>query len=91
MDATTDNRWHLDKKVPISIIVVLVMQAASGLWLLADMRRDIDVLKVQFVQQRDRDKQQDEQFQQAMHLVRTEMRAISDKLDRLIERNQGKP
>lgn len=91
MDATTDNRWHLDKKVPISIIVVLVMQAASGLWLLADMRRDIDVLKVQFVQQRDRDKQQDEQFQQAMQLVRTEMRAISDKLDRLIERNHTKP
>jgi hypothetical protein len=90
MDAT-DNRWHLDKKVPISIIVVLVMQAASGLWLLADMRRDIDVLKVQYAQQRDRDEKQDEQFAQAMTLVRTEMRSISDKLDRLIERNQNKP
>ena len=86
MATADDGRWHLDKKVPISIIVVLLFQGASGLWLIADMRKDIDILKVQMNEQHIRDQRQDEGFAAALGLIRTEMRAISDKLDRLIER-----
>lgn len=27
-----DNRWHLDKKVPISLIVALTLQGGAGIW-----------------------------------------------------------
>lgn len=80
--------WHLDKKVPISIIVVLLMQAASGLWMIASMRRDIDVLAVQVRDQGERDKRQDEALGQAVSLIRSDLKGVADKLDRLIERSQ---
>lgn len=30
--AQDDGQWHLDKRVPIALIVTLVFQAAAGLW-----------------------------------------------------------
>lgn len=82
--------WHLDKKVPVTIILALLMQAAGGLWLIADMRKDLELLKAHSVSsvqgQRDRDDRQDRQQAEAMALVRVELQNIVAKLDRLIER-----
>ena len=33
--------WHLDKRVPVSIIIVLVLQLAGGAWVASEMRGDI--------------------------------------------------
>lgn len=33
-----DNNWHLDKKVPLALIAVLVVQFASGLLAFASVR-----------------------------------------------------
>lgn len=39
----TAEHWHLDKKVPITMILVLLVQLASGLWFAARMvQRDED-------------------------------------------------
>lgn len=34
--------WHLDKRVPVSIIIVLIVQIAGGAWLASEMRGDIN-------------------------------------------------
>lgn len=81
-----DGHWHLDRKVPISIILALLLQGASGLWLLAEMRKDIDILKLQMTEQHARDQRQDDSFAAGITLLRSEIKAMSDKLDRLIER-----
>lgn len=38
----SDTGWHLDKRVPVSIILVLILQFAGGAWLASQMRGDID-------------------------------------------------
>lgn len=32
MSEYNDNRWHLDKRVPVAIIVTLILQAAAAVW-----------------------------------------------------------
>jgi hypothetical protein len=32
MAADTDKQWHLDKRIPIAMIVALFVQFASGVW-----------------------------------------------------------
>lgn len=34
--------WHLDRRVPVSIIAVLVVQLIGGLWFMFQLRSDID-------------------------------------------------
>ena len=48
----SDTGWHLDKRVPVSIMVLLLAQFASGIWMFASMdgniqknARDIDRLE----------------------------------------------
>jgi Tfp pilus assembly protein PilO len=36
------NGWHLNRSVPISIIIVLMVQLAGGLWFAFQLRSDID-------------------------------------------------
>ena len=81
-----DNRWHLDKKVPVGIILVLLFQGAAGIWAIADIKKDVELLKDARVEQRDRDSRQDKATAEAVNLVRSDIKALSEKLDRLIER-----
>ena len=37
MAGDTASHWHLDKKVPITLILVLLVQFGSGLWFAARM------------------------------------------------------
>ena len=83
-----DNGWHLDKKVPISIILVIVMQGVAGLWVIADIKKDIEILKASMVQQRERDDRQDKASIDAASLIRSDLRELGQKMDRLIERNK---
>lgn len=84
--------WHLDRKVPISIIALILMQGAAGLWAVADIKKDVEVLKVQAVQgqaqQHDRDDRQDKQATEALGQVRAQLERVESKLDRLIERQK---
>lgn len=83
--AATDG-WHLDKRVPVSIILVLISQFVAGLWVIADMRKDIDVLKVQMMDTRTRQNEQTVQLQVYFSNVREDIKAVDTKLQRLIEK-----
>lgn len=78
--------WHLDKKVPITLIIVLLAYGVSGLWIVADMKKDIEILKTQYIMQRDRDERQDRDMTEGLSRLRESLRAMDGKLDRLIER-----
>lgn len=82
----TKESWHLDKKVPISLIVVLIMQAAAGIWAVADIKKDVELLKAANVEQRLRDERQDKTTSESVNLLRADIKELSQKMDRLIER-----
>lgn len=50
--AEVDHGWHLDRRVPVSIIVVLLAQFATGIWVASSMsaqieRNTIDISRVE--------------------------------------------
>ena len=80
--------WHLDKKVPLSLIFAMLVQAGMVIWAIADIKKDVEVLKAQSTTQNQRDARQDADMQGAMTLLRESLRNLNDKLDRLIERDR---
>jgi hypothetical protein len=85
-----DSKWHLDKKVPISIIVAMFAQFGGGLWFISKLDARVVALEALQTAQRERDERQDLTAAGAVALVRSDIRDVSQKLDRLIERG-GKP
>lgn len=81
--------WHLDKKVPISIIVVLLAQIVGGLWFLSKLDSRIGALESAKVEQAARDSRQDSDNASAVTLLRDDFREmrrdLGGKLDRLVE------
>ena len=77
--------WHLDRKVPVAIILVIASQFVGGLWVLAEMRKDIEVLKMQMSEQRVRDDRQDKTGADAMSLVRAQLDRIEGNQYRMAE------
>ena len=81
-------QWHLDKKVPLSLIFAMLVQAAMVIWAIADIKKDVEVLKVQSISQHDRDERQDKNAAESYALIRQQLEKIDSKLDRLFERGR---
>ena len=90
MAIVADNQWHLDKRVPISIILAMLGQFAGGLWFIARLDARIIALETAQVAQAERDQRQDTNHNQSFELLRSDMRDVMTRLDRLIEREHGK-
>lgn len=81
--------WHLDKKVPLSLIFAMVVQVIVVTMFFADIKRDVELLKAKTenIEQRyDSDKLT---LRDNFTIFRDQFKAMDQKLDRLIER--GKP
>jgi hypothetical protein len=85
-----EGQWHLDKKVPLSLIFAMLVQAAMVIWAIADIKKDVEVLKAAMVQQIDRDSRQDKAASDAVSLVREDIKEVKLMLSRLIDR-QDRP
>lgn len=85
-EAEGELEWHLNRGVPISIILAILTLAASGIWLVAEIRRDIDLLKAAQAAQHERDERQDKAQAEGLALVRADLHDIKTQLARLIER-----
>lgn len=83
-----DDQWHLDKKVPISLIFALLCQFAAGLWAFADLKKDVELLKADAVVLHQRDDNQAVTFKDSMKVLQDQLMRLDTKLDRLIERSK---
>lgn len=81
--------WHLDKKVPLSLIFAMLVQAGGVVWAIANIKKDVEVLKMQttseFLGQHERDRRQDDQAAAALSLIRAQLERMENKMDRVIE------
>ena len=84
--APVEQGWHLDKKVPLSLILAMIVQVAMVITAIADIKKDVEVLKAQVATQASRDARQDNDMREAMSLLRASFSELNNKLDRLIER-----
>ena len=45
--------WHLDKRVPIALIITMFLQMAAGIWWASQLNSDVNFLKNQIVSLKD--------------------------------------
>lgn len=86
----TEDSWHLDKKVPISLILGLILQSAMVIYAFVDLRKDVDHLKLQVVAQVGVDQKQDADRKEDKTYLIAVLQTLDAKLDRLIERGLRK-
>ena len=80
--------WHLDRKVPLTLIFAMLVQAAMVILAVADIKKDVELLKADNVVLHQRDTQQQVDNNAALALIRQQLERFEGKLDRLIERNK---
>ena len=78
--------WHLDKKVPITLIVIMMAQFVAVIIWLTDLKKDVELLKQDTTALHVRDSQQADSFREALKLMQDQFSRMDSKLDRLIER-----
>jgi len=86
MTTPAKESWHLDKKVPLSLIFAMLIQAAMVIWAVADIKKDVEILKSRVTAQQDRDDRQDKSMSDAVQQFVSRLERIDSKLDRLIEK-----
>jgi Tfp pilus assembly protein PilO len=82
------NRWHLDKKVPITLLMTIVVQTVLGVVFLTKLDSRVARLEDDRHAQLRRDESQDNEARAAVAQLRSYLDRIDGKLDRLIERGQ---
>ena len=83
-----DNSWHLDKKVPLTLIFAMMVQTGAVVWAVADIKKDVEVLKMQAVGQHERDERQDKSASDAYTRLSVYLEKMDAKLDRLVEKRK---
>lgn len=41
MNVVVDKRWHLDKKVPVALIITLILQFGAGAWYMSWLTSEV--------------------------------------------------
>jgi hypothetical protein len=78
--------WHLDKKVPLGLIFTILVQAGMVVWAIADIKKDVEVLKANQAMLAQQDVRQVTDLRDALSAMREQFTSVNAKLDRLIER-----
>ena len=81
-------KWHLDKRVPITLLVAIVVQTLCFVWFFSKMDSRIASLEAGAITQKERDDRQDNHVKDGLHTLRADIKEIDRKIDRLIERGQ---
>lgn len=84
--APQEQGWHLDKKVPLSLIAAMVAQVVVVTMFFADIKRDVELLKADVNVLHQRDVAQEDDLKQAITTLQQHYARMDAKLDRLIER-----
>lgn len=92
MEATNNEQsshWHLDKKVPISLIVALFVQFGAGLWFISKLEARVLALETSSLGQHQRDELQDAATRETAALLRADLAYIRSQLDQLLREARG--
>jgi hypothetical protein len=82
--------WHLKKEIQISHLISTALVAVSAFAYIGEIKKDVEILKVQMAEQRERDKAQDVAMSAQSILIEQRLDRLESKIDRLIER-KSKP
>lgn len=88
MTKDESGQWHLDKRVPITLILAIMLQSAGFVWFIGKMDSRIIALEAANGVQKDRDDRQDRAATDAASMIRSDLRDLGQKIDRLIERSK---
>lgn len=80
--------WHLERTVSLGHIITTLTVAVTAVAGWKDMDKRVALIELATVQQRETDRQQDTHSKEALDALRSDLRDISIKLDRLIERTK---
>jgi Tfp pilus assembly protein PilO len=87
---TNPTGWHLDKKVPIGMIVAIIVQCVAFTMYMGRQDTRLTVLEQSRLDghaaQAERDQRQDDQNKASLDLLRQQLQNMDAKLDRIIER-----
>ena len=68
----------------------MLVQTGMVIYAVADIKKDVEYLKLQVHTQDQRDNRQDADMKEAMSLLRGSLETLNSKMDRLIERGSHK-
>jgi hypothetical protein len=77
--------WHLDKRLQITHVLMTASSIAYAVLYVGDIRKDVEIGKVQIAAQAARDNSQDKSMEQSRAESLARFERIDAKLDRLIE------
>lgn len=80
-----DNQWHLDKRVPLALIITIALQSVAAIWWAATTTTRLDNLEKLMTTLATQDQRVVRLEQQAITTTES-LRRIETKLDRVIER-----
>lgn len=79
-------QWHLDKSVSVAHILSTIVLAGSAYGYIANMEKRIALLEQAVQNQHEVDRRQDAERAKLFESLRVDVKEVSAKLDRLIER-----
>ena len=80
--------WHLDKKVPLSLILAMVIQVVVVTMFFADIKKDVELLKADNITLHKADEVASNVLRETVAAMNSQLSRIDMKLDRLIERSR---
>lgn len=86
MSDTPGKDWHLDRRLQITHILSTLAMGVGAIMYVGDIRKDVEVLKSQRVEQVLQDQRQDAAMLEAKRDMVMQLDKIDQKLDRLIEK-----
>jgi len=93
MNVTADKQWRIEKRVPVTLIMVLLAQFGAGAWFISALSADVknnseEILSIEKSVSVFRDKNDDVKSR----VIRIEEKLISqhDLLERILRRVDGK-
>ena len=86
-----DNRWYLDKRVPVSFILALLVQFMGTIWFVSRLESRVISLEQAYIAQATRDERQDKAFENGLNSIRADIREHGQRVDRWIELHQQVP
>lgn len=89
-DMTEDRRgWHINKGVDLIHVLTTIVIVVGGLWFLAEQNTRISNLELNYRHMQQMNMAEQDRTEKKFDELKTDLRMINSKLDRLIETQSG--